>query len=102
MGTPVNTSADLLVCQVGEPALDQIQPRCTRGYEMQMETWMAQKPAMDRRRLVSRVVVQDQMHVEFRRHLTVDMDEELPNFGGTVSAITLAHHLACGDVQSCK
>ena len=100
--TPMNASADLFVCQIGEPALDQVEPRCARGYEMQMETWMTQKPTLDRGRLMSGVVVQDQMHVERRRHLAIDVDEELPKLSGTVSPIALAHHLACRDVQSCE
>src|SRR5213083_590748 len=55
----MHTSAQLLLGQRREPALDEIDPRGAGWREVQVEARMARQPAMDRRRLVGARVVED-------------------------------------------
>jgi len=57
-------TTNLLFGQRCEPALDQVEPGSAGGREVQAKTRMARQPAMDQRRFVRRVVVQDQMDVQ--------------------------------------
>ena len=54
--------------QLGEPALDEIQPGAVGRREVEREARVAEQPALDRRRLVGRGVVEHDVHVEVRRH----------------------------------
>jgi hypothetical protein len=64
-GAPVGPTFNLFVGEQGEPALDEIEPgRAGRG-EMEMEAGVAGEPAVNHRRLVRAVVLQNQVHVQF-------------------------------------
>src|SRR5260221_2044610 len=57
------------------------------------------QPIADQRRLVSGVVVHDEMHVEIRRHVGLDLVEELAELGGAVAWIAFADHPPGGDIE---
>src|SRR5271154_3616412 len=70
--------------------------------EMQVKSWMLEQPAVDGRRFVSGVVVQNQMHLLLGGHSRVNDVQEMPEFLGPVTGITLTNDLACLDVQRRK
>ncbi len=92
-GAAMTAPAKLLVGEDGEPALHLVDPRRVGGREVQVEAWVAQQPAMDERRLVSAVIVQDEVHVQVGWHLRMDAVQELAELGramaGWSSPITL-------------
>jgi hypothetical protein len=57
----VRGAAQFAVGQLGEPALDEVDPRRDGGREVQVEPGMAQQPFLHRRGLVRGVVVADQV-----------------------------------------
>ena len=76
-GASMHATANLFFGQHREPAVDQIDPGGPSGGEMQMEAGAADQPAMDARRFVCPVVVEDEMEVEASRRRPVDGVEEL-------------------------
>ena len=66
---------------------------------MHVESRMAGKPVAHRGRLVSAVVVHDQVDVQHRRHVGLDGAQELQELTSAVPAVRLADHLTGGDVQ---
>src|SRR5450759_752514 len=73
----VAASADELVGDEAEPALDLVDPAGAGRGEMHVEAWMFGQPGVDRRRLVSAVVVTDQVHVQVVGDFGVDLGQEL-------------------------
>src|SRR5215471_11959692 len=69
---------------------------------MQMEAWMTQQPAMEYWRLVSPVVIQDEMHVELRWHLGVDVVQEFSELRRAMPPMHFADDSAGRDVQGSK
>src|SRR3954465_8000696 len=63
--------------QLGEPALDEVQPRAAGRREVQDEAGMRGEPAPDRRGLVRAAVVEHEMDVEVGRDFAVERDQEL-------------------------
>src|SRR5260370_20628876 len=96
----MNAAPDLLLGQFGKPALDQIQPGSRSGSEVQVEAGTFGQPAADPLRLVRAVVVQDEMYVQFRRHVLLDGMEKAAEFLGAMTTMQLAQHLATGHVES--
>ena len=76
-GTAVGATADLLVGEFHKPALHQVQPGTTGRREVKTVAWVTEQPAVNHRSLVGSVVVQDQVHVQRRRHLRIDAIQEL-------------------------
>jgi hypothetical protein len=68
-----------LVGDEREPAFYLIKPALIGGREMDVEAPMADKPSLDPRMLVSRVVVDDQMDLEIGRNTVVEMVEKSPS-----------------------
>ena len=66
---------------------------------MEREARVADEPALDRRRLVRRGVVEHDVHVEVRRHGRVDQVEEAAELLGAMPRRHLRDHLAGGDVE---
>lgn len=52
------------------------EPGGARGGEVHMNAWMPYQPAPDDRRLVSPVVIHDQVDIQAVRHIGVDVAEE--------------------------
>src|SRR5262245_65486261 len=59
---PVRATLDLFLGEEGKPAFDKIEPRAPGRGEVQVETWSARQPAMNHRRLVGAVVIENQVH----------------------------------------
>ena len=95
----MDASPYLLVGQLGEPSLDQVQPGGADRDEVQVETWVRQRPRLDGRGLVSGVVVQDQMDVQAVGDLLVEFDQELLEPLGPVPAVQRADELAGCDLE---
>src|SRR5262245_31024682 len=75
-------------------ALDEIDPRGPGGREAKMKARPLAQPASDERRLVSGIVVEDQMDVELRRHGLIDCVKELPKLHGAMAAVTAARSVS--------
>ena len=69
-------TADALVGDLAEPSLHHVQPRTRSWDEVQMEAWMPPQPGFHARVFVGCVVVDDEMQVELRRGLGVDLAKE--------------------------
>src|SRR5882762_5965717 len=81
-GAPVGPTFDLFVGEQGEPALDEIEPgRAGRG-EVEMEPGPTGQPAVNHRRLVRAVVIQNQVHVQLGGHGVVERVEEGAELAG--------------------
>ncbi len=61
-GAALGSATDLLVGEHGEPALDLVDPGTVGGREVELKARVAKQPAMNQRRLVGAVVVED--HVD--------------------------------------
>src|SRR3990172_6889920 len=60
-GAAMRPASQLAVGEVGKEALDLVDPRGTGGREVQLKAGMTKQPALDERRLVCAVVVEDEM-----------------------------------------
>ena len=100
--TAVNAASDLLVCQQSEKTLDHVDPRGSRGREVQVVARSFRQPAADQRRLVRTVVVQDQMHLQSGRHGSIDGIKELAELDRTMAAMQSAQDLARFGIQGGK
>src|SRR5271166_6144786 len=80
LDAPKRPSTYSLIGNLSEPALDQIQPGTTRRDEVKMEPRMPFAPRHDLGVFVRRIVVHDQMQVQFRWRFSVDQFEELDPF----------------------
>ena len=89
---------ELLGGQLAEPALDEVQPGGGRG-EVQDEPGVREQPALDRRGLVRRGVVEHQVHVEVGRDLAVDGLQELLELDRAVAGVQRADDLAGREVE---
>lgn len=88
----MQAASELLRGQLGEPALNEIEPgRVGRG-EVDVEPWPLGEPGPDERRLVGRVVIvlviHDDVHVEGGGHALVDAVEELAELARAIFADT--------------
>ena len=90
----MHTAPDLLGRQVGEPPLDQVQPRPVGGREVHVEPWAFGYPAFDQGRLVRAVVVQDEVDGQPDGHGGVDRVEELSELDGAMTPMELSDDLA--------
>ena len=67
------TSAQAATGQIGEQALDHVEPGRGGRREVHMEAWMALKPAPHGGMLVSSVIVGNQMHRQMSRGFAIDL-----------------------------
>ena len=89
-----NTPANTFVCDLPEPALDQIQPGAGSRDEVQMEPWMPFEPGFNSRMLVGAVIVDDEMEIVARGSLGINLVEEADKFLMPVARHAVADHLA--------
>src|SRR5437867_7008284 len=101
-GTAVRTPTKLPVRELGEEALDLIDPGRAFGREMDMKARASQQPALDQRRLVRAVVVEDEMNFQLLRDVEVDGVEELPKLDSAVTTVMLGDDLATLHVERGK
>src|SRR6478672_7795265 len=83
----VVTATQQVVCEVGEPTFDLVQPgRVGRGV-VHVEPRVPGQPFLDRRGLVCAVVVADEVHVNVGGYLCVDLGQELLELDRAVSPV---------------
>src|SRR5437899_11945058 len=97
--TAMHAASKLLVGERREPALDQVDPRGAGRGDVHVVSRMAHQPAVDERRLVGSVVVENHMHIERRRYGRLDRVEEPAEFRRAVPVVKLPDDLARLDVQ---
>jgi hypothetical protein len=90
----VCAAPEQLVGELGEPALDEVQPRARRRREVQLKARVGGQPALDLRRLVRRAVVEHQVDVQVRPHLAIDRLQELLELDRAVACVQAAEDLA--------
>src|SRR5665647_2590909 len=95
----VAATADELIGDEAEPALDLVDPAGAGRGEMHMEAWMFDEPGVDRRRLVGAVAVTDQMHVQVARDFGVDLGQELPELNRSMPPVDRGDDGPVGDVE---
>ena len=98
-GTAVRTALDLALAKDGEPTLDQVEPRSGGWREVQVVARVAGKPGLDRRRLVSAVVVHDQVNVQLRRYALLDGAQEFQELAAAMTPMQLADDLTGDQIQ---
>ena len=95
----VAAAADALCRDLGEEALDEVQPGRAGGCEVQLEPGMLLQPGLHLGRLVGGVVVENQMDVARFLHGPVDPAEEGQELLGAVAWHAVADDQARLDVQ---
>src|SRR6266849_3698998 len=98
-GAAKDATPQLLRGQESKPTLDEIEPRSACWGEVKMKTWALQQPALNGGRLMSTVVVEDQMDVKPWWHLGLDLVEELAKLDRAMAPVELANNLASLSVQ---
>ena len=101
-GAPKRSPANRLSGDDPEPRFDLIEPgRVGRG-EMDMISGFPCKPGTNLLVLMGRIVVHDNMHVQLRRYIHVNVPEKLQQFLMTMSFFRLRKNTPSGNVQSSK
>src|SRR5882672_11619812 len=93
---------DMAFADQSKPALDEIEPGSRSWGEMHVKARMAHEPGFDRGRFMRAVVVQDQVHIEFGRHIGLDGAQERKEFFGAMTPMQFANDLARGKIQCRK
>jgi len=89
-GPPVQCSAFKLC----EPALDGVEPRGTRGCEVQLDARVLGKPSLDLGRLVCGAIVQNHVQVQCRVGCLIDLTHEIQELLGAMPLGNAPHHIA--------
>ena len=92
-------AADRLLRDDVEPDLDLVEPGGVGGGEVEMIAWPGGQPALDAGVLVGGVVVNDEVDVEVRRHVGVDVFEEAQELLVAMARPSPGEDPAGGDVQ---
>jgi hypothetical protein len=95
-------TANAFVRDPGEEALDEVQPGRRCRDEVHLESRMLGEPRLHRRRLVGRVVVDDQVQLDPLPYCTVDLLEEPDELFSPVARLAFADddaglHVKCGE-----
>src|SRR3954447_16837792 len=99
-GAGERTTADFPLAQDPEPALDLIEPGGVGGREVKMEAGVTRQPSTGLGMLVRTVVIDDEMHIEPRRNVGVNLLQEAEELLVSVACPALGHDLSVGDVES--
>ena len=92
-------AADSLVGNLAKPALDEVQPRTRRRNEVKVESGMSSNPGFDPWVFVGCVVVHDQMQIEMRWRLDIDLVEETNELLVSMTCHAVADHFAIEQAQ---
>ena len=84
-GRGVHTALQLLARQFGKPAFDLIDPGSGGRREVDVPVRSSRQPGLDRRGLVSGVVVHDDVDVQPLRDTPVDLLQEVEELPGPVA-----------------
>ena len=99
LGGTVDAAAELAFGEQREPAFDQIEPGGRGGREVNVEAGPFGQPVPDQLRFVGAVVVQDQVNVQFFRHMPFDGVEEVAELRRAVALLVLADDRATPGVE---
>ena len=88
-----DAAADSLAGDLGEEALNEVQPGRRSRNEVQLEAWMPLQPRLNFLCLVRRVVVDDEMEIEMLGYGPVDLLQEPDEFFGAMAGQTFADDL---------
>ena len=89
-----DAAPDALACDLGEEALNEVQPGRRSRNEVQLEAWMPLQPRLNFLCLVRRVVVDDEMEIEMLGYGPVDLLQEPDEFFGAMAGQTFAKALS--------
>src|SRR4051812_25394285 len=95
----VRAAPQLLLRQLGKPALDEVQPARQGRREVQPKAGVRGKPFLDRRGLMRRAVAKHNVDVEVVGHLAVDPLQKFLEVDRAVARVQGADVLAGRDVQ---
>src|SRR5437870_6642185 len=95
----VDAAAEHLGGDLGEPALDEVEPGGALRDEVEHKARVADEPALDRWRLVGGVIVEDQMQLEPGRRLALELVEELLELERAVAGVQAADHLPAREIK---
>ena len=98
----MDSARQLPLGQGGKPALYQVGPGGTRRREMQVVARALGEPTLDERRLVSAVVIQNQMRVQVGRHGLVHRIQEFAEFDAAMPPMTFPGHPARFQIEGGK
>src|SRR5689334_8304954 len=87
-----NASANAFVGDLGEPALDQVDPGAISGREVDMEARPFGNPVTNGGCLMRAVIIHDDMNLQFGGHMGFDGVEKLAKFLRTMTAMQLSDH----------
>ena len=94
-----DAASNAFVCDFAEPALHHVDPGTGRWDEVQMESRISFQPGFDTRMLVGRVVVGDDVQIQSRRSLDIDLFEEANELLVPMARHAFADHLAIQHAQ---
>jgi len=96
--------SDLLAGNFGKPAFHLIEPGAAGGGEVEMKpaTLLGLQPALNRRVLMSALVVQDQVDFQIGGHRLLQLAEEDDKLAASMPGQALTDDLAGGDVECGK
>lgn len=87
----MNTALELLAGQFREPAFDLFDPTHGRRREANMPVGATGKPGFDLQRFMRGVIVEDEMHVQALRLLSVDPLQEVKELRGSMAPVALSN-----------
>ncbi len=85
-----------------EPTLHEVQPGTGSGGKVQLESGMPLDPGFHPRMLVGAVIVHDQMEIEPRWRLSIDLLQETDKLLMSMAGPTVSDHLAVQQVEGCE
>src|SRR3989337_2854204 len=85
---------DVLCGEDGKAAFDPVEPTGGGGREVNLKARAFDKPAPDGRGLMGRVMVPDEVQVQFWRHMVFDGVQESAELGAAAPAMNLADDFA--------
>ncbi len=66
---------------------------------MKREAFIPLEPSLDCWRLVSGIIVENEVHIQFSRDISVDLIEELLEFLRPVPLVAVSYDLSGGNIQ---
>ena len=90
---------DALHRDLGEEALDEVEPRSASRREVEMEARMFREPGLHLGRLVRSVVIEHEMDVEWRSHAAVDPTQEADELLRAMPGLALADYAAGARIE---
>ena len=98
----MRTSPELVLGEAGKKAFHEVQPRAIRGRKVALKSGVAKQPVLHRLCLMSSVIVQNQMHLQLLRNLTIYVAQEADEIDATMAPFYLANDLPGGHVKRSK